>query len=97
MRTYWDRDDSERAALTEDEVRNSFKTQFFSGSSIYRETPCTEEVARAVAQHARPTPIHSWEMPRPALPPASETEVDAGDCAEVHDAECSDEDDGRPF
>jgi hypothetical protein len=48
---------------------DGFKTQFFGGNSIYRETPCTEEVARAIAARCMPQPINAWEMPqRPAFP-----------------------------
>jgi hypothetical protein len=43
---------------------NGFTTQFFSGSSIYRMTPCSEEAARAVAAWSQPEPVHSWEMPK---------------------------------
>lgn len=41
-----------------------FSTQYFSGSSIYRLTPVTEEVARAVAANHKPQPISPWELPR---------------------------------
>jgi len=45
-----------------------FKTQFFGGASLYRETPCTEEVGRAIAARCMPAPINAWDMPqRPAL------------------------------
>lgn len=42
----------------------SFVTQFFSGSSIYRLTPVSEEAARAVAIQNVVRPVHSWELPR---------------------------------
>jgi len=45
-------------------VEESFVTQYFGGSSVYRLTPCTEEVARAVAKHSSVQPIHSYEMPQ---------------------------------
>lgn len=38
-------------------------TQYFGGSSIYRLTPTTEELATAVALHGQPEPVHRWEMP----------------------------------
>src|ERR1051326_8782310 len=41
-----------------------FFTQFFSGSSIYRMTPCTEDAARSVAKHCQPQPVHAWELPK---------------------------------
>lgn len=51
-------------------------TQFVSGASLYRLTPTTEEIARSVAKHSRPSAVHSWEQPRPALP-ASKSDDDA--------------------
>jgi len=66
---------------------NSFKTQFFGGGSLYRETPCTEEVARAIAARCMPEPISPWEMPqRPALPApvqdADPADVSCPDCGQ---------------
>ena len=57
-----------------------FRTQFFGGTSVYRETPCSEDVARAVASQSMPQPIHTWEMPR-LMPPAG-TPPDDADNAE---------------
>ena len=45
-----------------------FKTQFFHGNSIYRLTPCTEEVARAVAVSHDASPVFLWGLQQPALP-----------------------------
>lgn len=42
-------------------------TQFVPPSTLYRLTPVTEEIARAVAAKNRPQPISYWEMPK-ALP-----------------------------
>lgn len=39
-----------------------FITQYFGGGSIYRLTPTTEEIARRVASHNTPEPVHPWEM-----------------------------------
>jgi hypothetical protein len=47
-------------------------TQFVGPGSLYALTPTTEEMARAVAARNRPAPVHAWELPRPALPPAPE-------------------------
>lgn len=44
-------------------VSGGFTTQWFSGSSVYRLTPTTEEVARAVAAKSQPEPVHRWELP----------------------------------
>lgn len=38
-------------------------TQFYPPSSVYCLTPTTEEIARAVATHNRPAPVHRWELP----------------------------------
>ncbi len=40
-----------------------FTTQYFAGSAVYRLTPTTEEIARAVARAAQPEPVHRWELP----------------------------------
>jgi RecJ-like exonuclease len=45
-------------------VGGGFLTQWFSGQSIYRMTPCTEEVARRVAKTNQPAPISPFEMPK---------------------------------
>ncbi len=37
-------------------------TMFFGGSSIYRLTPTTEEIARAVAARDQPNPVERWEL-----------------------------------
>lgn len=46
-------------------------TTYFGGQSVYRITPCTEDVARTVAVSSQPEPVHPYEMtmlapPRPA-------------------------------
>lgn len=48
----------------------SLKTVYFSGSSIYRLTPVSEEVARAAADYTQPEPVRGWEL-------RSLTEVDS--------------------
>lgn len=45
---------------------DGFTTQYFGGSSIYRLTPTTEEIARGVALRNQPEPVHRWELPAPA-------------------------------
>lgn len=40
-----------------------FITQYFGGSSVYRITACTEEIARA-ATPRNCTPIYEWELSR---------------------------------
>lgn len=42
-----------------------FTTVYFGGGSVYRMTPTTEEVARAVAKGSQPEPVHRWELPSP--------------------------------
>jgi hypothetical protein len=49
---------------------DSFTTVYFGGGSIYRLTPTTEEVARAVARGSQPEPVHRWELPKPEEAPA---------------------------
>ena len=41
---------------------DTFVTQYFNGSSLYRLTPTTEEIARAVAASNQPEPVHRWEL-----------------------------------
>lgn len=43
----------------------SFTTVYFGGGSVYRMTPTTEEVARAVAKGSQLEPVHRWELPKP--------------------------------
>lgn len=40
-----------------------FVTQFLGPGSIFRMTPCNEDVARKVASQCQPEPVHRWEMP----------------------------------
>jgi hypothetical protein len=49
---------------------DGFTTVYFTGASIYRLTPCTEDAARAVARLAQPEPVHQWELPRQIEAPA---------------------------
>lgn len=42
-----------------------FITQYFSGGSIYRLTPCDEATARRVAGSSSPAPVHPWQLPAP--------------------------------
>lgn len=44
-----------------------FVTQYFGGSSVYRVSIVTEEVARAAAKNTAYAPVSPWELPR-ALP-----------------------------
>ena len=49
-------------------------TQFFSGSSLFRLTPTTEEIARRAAAGGNPEPVSAWELRLPA--PKQEAEPD---------------------
>jgi len=40
----------------------SFTTQYFNGSSLYRLTPTTEEITRAIARSNQPEPVYLWEV-----------------------------------
>jgi hypothetical protein len=44
---------------------NQPRTEFYGGSSIYRLTPCTEEVAMLVLKRSTPVQIVPYELPRP--------------------------------
>lgn len=41
-----------------------FTTQYFSGGSVYRLTPTTEDIARAVAVRNQPAPVYHWDLPK---------------------------------
>lgn len=43
---------------------DTFVTQYFNGSSLYRLTPTTEEIARSVAKSNQPEPVFRWELPQ---------------------------------
>ena len=45
-----------------DESELGFYTQFFGGSSVYRETPVSEEVARAFVRASQPRPVHTYQL-----------------------------------
>ena len=58
---------------------DSFATQYYGGSAMYCITPTTEEIARKVAEHYQPEPVHPWELrpPTPArLLPAGDDDDD---------------------
>jgi hypothetical protein len=44
-------------------------TQFIGGAALFRVTPTTEEIARAVAAKSQPEPVHRWELPEPTRCP----------------------------
>lgn len=52
-------------------------TQYFGGSSVYRVTPCTEDVARAFAAGNRPQPVSLWQLELP-MPRSSTRDVPSG-------------------
>ncbi len=55
-------------------------TQFYGGGAIYCVTPCAEDVARALAKNAKPTPVQRWELPELAAPKVLfEDEDEAGE------------------
>lgn len=64
-------------------------TQFLSGQSIYAITPCTEDLARKVAQTCVVQPVTQWDLPR-ALPPASRQD-DEDDRDDLDDSDDDDE------
>jgi hypothetical protein len=60
-------------------VCESYVTQFFGGSSVYRITFVSEAAARAVAVSNRAAPIHSWELPKIAAPTSATSRDDYDD------------------
>ncbi len=54
---------------------DTFTTQYFGGSSIYRLTPTSEQVARIVAEQNQPAPVHRWELPLAAIPHPSPSDL----------------------
>ncbi len=60
-------------------ANDKWVTIYFSGSSLYRLTLVSEEAARQVAQHNRPQPIHSYEMPETVQVGYSPSECDCPD------------------
>lgn len=60
-------------------------TTFFGGASVYRISPTTEAIARAVALLDRPAPVHHWELPAPQSvgQPASMADQDDDDDDEI--------------
>jgi hypothetical protein len=55
-------------------------TQFYSPKAIYRETPVSEKVGRAVARRLRPQPVYAYELetPRPRYPLEAHPDPDEG-------------------
>ncbi len=53
---------------------DKFTTQYFNGSSLYRLTPTTEEIARGVAKSNQPAPVYRWEIPQLNAAPVVEAE-----------------------
>jgi hypothetical protein len=41
------------------------RTRYFGGGAIYSVSPCSEQLARAVAAGADPAPVKRWELPAP--------------------------------
>jgi hypothetical protein len=51
-------------------------TQYYSPSSVYCMTPCTEALARQIAASYQPVPVNRYEL---AALPAPESHPDGGD------------------
>lgn len=54
---------------------DGFVTQYFSGSSIYRITIVTEDVARMVRKSNDPAPVSSWDFPKALASPQTSAEA----------------------
>lgn len=52
-------------------------TRYFGNGAIYSMTPVTREVALRVGNGSAQAPVKPWEMPRPGLPAASDSEAEA--------------------
>lgn len=71
-----------------------FTTQYFGGSSVYRMTPTTEEIARHIAEDNQPTPVHPWQL-RQLTSAAAPVDPDDVDRECVDDDEDVDDDSGQ--
>lgn len=58
---------------------DAYTTQFASGGSIYRLTPCSEEVARAVGDGGQAMPVQPWELRAITGPRSSSLGVESDD------------------
>lgn len=60
-----------------------FTTQWFSGSSVYRITPTTEQIVMGMAKSSQTRPVSSWELSLPSstepISPHSHEEGDDDD------------------
>lgn len=56
------------------EPRDVIATQFYSPSALYCLTPTTEEIARGLAQRAKPAPVARYELPAPPAPTTANPE-----------------------
>jgi hypothetical protein len=78
---------------------DGYTTQYFGGSSIYRLTPTTEEIARSVALQNQPAPVRTWELPKPQQievdRAASEMGFQMADTADRHDEDFDDDGPGN--
>lgn len=62
-------------------------TQFYGSSAIYCITPTTEDLARKVAEAARPTPVSRYELPEPRQAARGVQDEDLGDLRDHDDEE----------
>ncbi len=80
-------------------------TQLFGGASVYRISPVSEEVARAVALTTTYMPLSPWELPRPKIEgPKDITQNDEHDerrtayhRGSMNDDEDREDDEDRPY
>ena len=57
---------------------DGFTTQYFNGSSLYRLTPTTEEIARAIARDNQPAPVYLWKVKQLSAAPNDDDDDDDG-------------------
>jgi hypothetical protein len=53
-----------RVDVPDEKQESGFYTRYFGGGSIYSLTPCTEEVARAVAAQREQKPSFAYGLPK---------------------------------
>lgn len=58
-------------------------TQYYGPSAIYCVTPTTEEIAKKVAKHSSPSPVHAYELQLPAPRATRDAEHDVDESEEL--------------
>lgn len=72
-------------------------TQFFGGSSVYRVTPCSEVIAKQIAQDSISKPIKEWEVKHVVDPKRLSSLPIEMSPNNFSEEECEDDDDDDDF